>query len=49
MKRFAHDIQWTLLIKGILLVLLWVVCFKDIEKNPVDLAHWLFGSTQEIQ
>lgn len=43
MKRFAHDIQFTLLIKGILLLLLWVVCFKGAERNTMQASLWLFG------
>ncbi|HBI21033.1 MAG TPA: hypothetical protein DDY37_00335 [Legionella sp.] len=43
MKRFAHDIQFTLVIKGILLVLLWVVCFKGAERNTTQASQWLFG------
>lgn len=45
MKRFSHDIQLTLCIKGILLLLLWIVCFKGAEKNPLQASQWLFGVT----
>ncbi len=49
MKPFAHDIRWTLLIKGILLALLWVVCFKGAPRNTTQAPQWLFGIKPALQ
>lgn len=45
MKQFTRDIQLTLIIKLLLLFGLWFVCFKDVEKSPVDTRQWLLGNS----
>lgn len=40
---FTRDILRTLLLKLTFLVLLWLICFKDAQKNNVDAAKWLYG------
>lgn len=49
MKAITKDIILTLCCKLIGLILLWIVCFKGVEKNPVGLAQWLYGSTQTLE
>lgn len=45
MKPITKDIALTLCCKLVGLILLWTVCFKGVEKNPIALAQWLYGST----
>ncbi len=47
MKTITKDITLTLCFKFILLIVLWMVCFRGIAKNPVHLAQWLYGPMQE--
>ena len=44
MKRLSRDIQVTLLVKLILLVLLWFFCFKHAEKNTLSIQQWFLSS-----
>ena len=48
MKKITRDIQLTLFIKFLLLIILWVVCFKGAEKNTVSLAQWLYGAEKSV-
>lgn len=43
MKKITRDIQLTLIVKLLLLIALWVICFRGAEKNTVDLGQWLYG------
>ncbi|WP_203455637.1 cytochrome oxidase putative small subunit CydP [Legionella sp. MW5194] len=45
MKALTRDISITLLVKFILLVLLWWVCFSHVEKPVRDARQWLLGSS----
>ena len=47
MKNITKDIQLTLAVKFVLLIALWVLCFKGAEKNTVGLAQWLYGANTE--
>lgn len=49
MKKFSHDIQCTLLIKAVLLIILWLVCFRGAEKNTTQASQWLFGVTPMLK
>ncbi|MBN9225974.1 MULTISPECIES: cytochrome oxidase putative small subunit CydP [Legionella] len=42
-----RDILITLIIKFTLLILLWVICFKNVEKPHQSNEQWLLGSVQE--
>ncbi|MDI9818119.1 MULTISPECIES: cytochrome oxidase putative small subunit CydP [unclassified Legionella] len=44
MKPLTRDILLTLLVKLILLVALWFVCFKDIQRPSNTTKEWLLGS-----
>lgn len=44
MKTLTRDILVTLIVKITLLITLWWVCFKDVEKPVKDTRQWLFGS-----
>lgn len=44
MKPLTRDITVTLLIKFTLLILLWIVCFKHIEKPVKNTEQWLLGT-----
>ncbi|MDX1836170.1 cytochrome oxidase putative small subunit CydP [Legionella taurinensis] len=45
MKPLTRDISITLLVKFILLVLLWWVCFRPVEKPVMDARQWLLGAS----
>ena len=45
----ARDITITLIIKITLLVLLWFLCFKGVDKSNIPPKEWLFGSPQKQQ
>ena len=47
MNTLARDIRLTLIIKFLLLVILWSVCFKGAVKNTVSMQQWLYGSSVE--
>ena len=47
MKPLARDIIVTLIIKFILLISLWIICFKNVEKPHQSNEQWLLGSVQE--
>lgn len=47
MKSLTRDILVTLIIKFILLILLWVFCFKNVEKPHLSNEQWLLGSIQQ--
>lgn len=46
-KPLTRDILVTLTIKFILLILLWVICFKNVEKPQQSNEQWLLGSIQQ--
>lgn len=48
MKKITRDIRLTLTIKFLLLIVLWVVCFKGAVKNTVSMPQWLYGSGAEV-
>ena len=43
MRSLARDIKFTLLIKFSLLVILWFICFKGVEKPSISTQQWLLG------
>ncbi|CAM3488208.1 cytochrome oxidase putative small subunit CydP [Legionella longbeachae] len=43
LKPLARDIIVTLIIKLILLISLWIICFKDVEKSHLSNEQWLLG------
>ena len=43
MRSLARDIRLTLFIKFSLLILLWFVCFKQVEKPRLSSQAWLLG------
>ncbi len=45
MKPLTRDIQFTLIIKFALLIVLWVICFKGAERNTTSMQQWLYGSS----
>jgi hypothetical protein len=45
MKPLTRDILLTLSVKLLLLIALWWVCFKDIEKSSKNTQQWLLGAT----
>lgn len=45
MKPLTRDISITLIVKLLLLITLWWVCFKDAEKPTKDPQRWLLGSS----
>ncbi len=45
MRSLARDIQLTLIIKFSLLIILWLVCFKHVEKPSMNRSQWLLGPT----
>lgn len=45
MNTITRDIRLTLLIKFLLLMVLWIVCFKGAGKNTVSMQQWLYGSS----
>jgi len=45
MKPLKRDILITLIVKFMLLITLWWVCFKDVEKPVKDTRQWLLGSS----
>ncbi|KTC90730.1 hypothetical protein OQJ18_00205 [Fluoribacter dumoffii] len=47
LKPLTRDILITLVIKISLLILLWFVCFKNVEKPHQSNEQWLLGSVQE--
>lgn len=47
LKPLARDIIVTLIIKLILLISLWIVCFKNVEKSHLSNEQWLLGVVQE--
>lgn len=44
MKSLSRDILITLIVKFTLLIALWWICFKDIERPPKDMPKWLLGA-----
>jgi hypothetical protein len=44
MKPLTRDISITLIVKLLLLITLWWVCFKGVEKPSKDPRQWLLGS-----
>lgn len=46
-KPLTRDILVTLIIKFSLLILLWITCFKNVEKTHQSNEQWLLGSVQE--
>ncbi|MCW8400011.1 hypothetical protein OQJ26_14600 [Legionella sp. PATHC038] len=45
-KPLTRDILITLIIKFSLLILLWIICFKGVEKPHQSNEQWLLGSAQ---
>ncbi|HHF7345034.1 TPA: cytochrome oxidase putative small subunit CydP [Legionella feeleii] len=45
MKPLTRDILLTLLVKLLLLIALWWVCFKDVEKSSKNTQQWLLGTS----
>ena len=43
MKPITRDIITTLIIKFTLLISLWIVCFKNVDKSQLDTNHWLLS------
>ena len=43
MRSLARDIKLTLLIKFSLLIILWFVCFKGVEKPSMSTQRLLLG------
>lgn len=44
MKPLTRDILLTLLFKFTLLLMLWWVCFHDVERSHLTQTEWLLGS-----
>lgn len=44
MKILTRDIVITLSVKIVLLIALWWICFKDVEKPEKDVSGWLLGT-----
>lgn len=44
MRSLARDIRITLLIKFSLLIILWIICFKGVEKPSMNTQEWLLGT-----
>ncbi|MCC5013975.1 MULTISPECIES: cytochrome oxidase putative small subunit CydP [unclassified Legionella] len=45
MKPLTRDILLTLSVKLLLLIALWWVCFKDVEKSSKNTQQWLLGTS----
>lgn len=45
MKPLTRDILLTLSVKFLLLIVLWWVCFKDVEKSSKNTQQWLLGTS----
>ncbi|CAM3068583.1 Uncharacterised protein [Legionella steigerwaltii] len=45
-KPLTRDILITLIIKFSLLILLWIICFKNVEKPHQSNEQWLLGTVQ---
>ncbi|WP_019218147.1 cytochrome oxidase putative small subunit CydP [Legionella tunisiensis] len=45
MKPLTRDILLTLSVKFLLLIALWWVCFKDVEKSSKNTQQWLLGAS----
>lgn len=45
MKPLTRDILLTLSIKFTLFFLLWLICFKDVQKPAKNTQQWLLGSS----
>ena len=45
MKPLTRDILLTLSFKFLLLITLWWVCFKDVEKPKKSTGQWLLGAS----
>ncbi len=46
-KPLTRDILITLIIKFTLLILLWIICFKNVEKPHLSNEQWMLGSKQQ--
>ncbi|KTD74308.1 cytochrome oxidase putative small subunit CydP [Legionella tucsonensis] len=46
-KPLRRDILITLIIKFSLLILLWIICFKDVERSHQSNEQWLLGTSQQ--
>ena len=46
MNILTKDIIRTLSIKLVFLIFIWFVCCKCVQRNPIDLAKWLYGVQQ---
>ncbi|MGL5741359.1 MAG: cytochrome oxidase putative small subunit CydP [Legionella sp.] len=47
LKPLTRDILVTLIIKFTLLILLWLICFKNTGKPYLNTEQWLLGSVQK--
>ncbi|WP_133128006.1 cytochrome oxidase putative small subunit CydP [Legionella nagasakiensis] len=45
MTPFRRDILITLAVKLSLLVMLWFVCFKDVDRPAKNIHQWLLGTS----
>lgn len=45
MTMLRRDILITLILKFTLLIALWFVCFKNVEKKPIHSEQWLLGKS----
>lgn len=46
-KPLTRDILITLVVKFSLLILLWIICFKDVERSHQSNEQWLLGTSQQ--
>ncbi|WP_165482428.1 cytochrome oxidase putative small subunit CydP [Legionella parisiensis] len=46
-KPLTRDILITLIIKFSLLILLWLICFKDVRRSHQSNEQWLLGTSQQ--
>lgn len=47
LKPLTRDILVTFIIKFTLLILLWIICFKNAEKPQQSNEQWLLGSAKQ--
>ena len=49
MRSLTRDIQITLFVKFSLLIILWFVCFKGVEKPSINTQQWLLSPNLQIK
>lgn len=47
MKTLTRDVTITLMVKLLLLIALWFLCVKTMDKPNKDPAYWLLGQKQQ--